>query len=103
MPRWIWFTPLGVLVAAIAVWGFRLGWIAATISETDVIEVWTEQYVAGQAGGRHSDCSAQPGRQEPIWILITCIHKDGRRFDYPVDRIGRLVPAPVGKTGEPQA
>ena len=48
MPRWIWFTPLGVLVAAIAVWGFRLGWIAATISETDVIEVWTEQYVAGQ-------------------------------------------------------
>ncbi len=105
MPGFLWFAPLGSLVVALAVWGFRLGWIAATITETDVIELWTAQYVTGQAGARRSDCSAKPGRQEQVWILVTCVHADGRRFDYPVDRLGRLVTlqAPVLMPQEPQA
>ena len=71
MPGWLWFAPLGALVVALGAWAFRLGWIAATITETDVI--------------------AQPGGSAPVWILVSCMHRDGRRFDYPVDRMGRLL------------
>jgi hypothetical protein len=91
MPRWIWFAPFGVLVVALGAWAFRLGWIAATITETDVIEAWTEHYLAAQPGARATDCMAQPGRSEAVWVLVSCIHGDGRRFDFPVDRMGRLL------------
>lgn len=91
MPRWIWFAPLGALVVALGAWAFRLGWIAATISETDVIEVWTAHYQGAYPGARATDCTAQPGRGEMVWILVSCIHRDGRRFDFPVDRMGRLL------------
>lgn len=104
MPRFLWFAPLAALVLALAVWSFRMGWIVATISETDVIEAWTAHYVAETDGARRSDCSAQPGAQKQVWILVTCKHSDGRRFDYPADRMGKLVqlPEPVQTPQEPR-
>lgn len=91
MPRWLWFAPLGALVVALGAWAFRLGWIAATITETDAIEAWTAHYLQAQPGGRATDCTAQPGRSAQVWLLVSCVHRDGRRFDYPVDRMGRLL------------
>jgi hypothetical protein len=100
MPRWVWFAPFGLLVVALALWAFRWGWIAATISETDVIETWTSHYVAHTPGGRATDCTGQPGRQSGIWILVSCVHAGGQRVDYPVDRFGRLRElAPKPQTG----
>lgn len=92
MPRWVWFAPLGLLILLSGVWAFRQGWIAATISETDVIEAWSAHYVTREVGARRSDCSARPGSSGDVWILVTCVHSDGRRFDFPTDRLGRLVP-----------
>lgn len=93
MPRWIWFVPLCALVTALAALSFRMGWIVATISETDVIEAWAAHYVASEAGGSQHDCTARPGHRPPVWILVSCVHHDGRRFDYPVDKMGRLISA----------
>lgn len=93
MPRFLWFVPLGLLVVLVGLWAFRQGWVAATISETDVIEAWTAYYISEEAGARRSDCSARPGRTDDVWLLVTCLHADGRRFDFPTDRLGRLVPA----------
>ncbi|MEM1075198.1 MAG: hypothetical protein AAGI36_12125 [Pseudomonadota bacterium] len=92
MPRWIWFAPLSLLVLVLGLWAFRLGWIAATITETDVIETYTSRYL--EAGGplaRPTDCSAQPGAQAAIWILVSCVNAAGVRVDFPVDRLGRLL------------
>lgn len=100
MPRWVWFAPFGILVIVLALWGFRWGWVAATISETDVIESWTAHYLAQTPGGRATDCTGQPGQQPNIWILVSCIHADGQRIDFPVDRFGRLrALAPQPQTG----
>lgn len=98
MPRWLWFAPLAALVAALAVWGFRLGWIAATITETDVIEAWTAHYLAHEGpGALVTDCTAQPGTDDRVWILVSCVPQSGARVDYPVDRLGRLLRVvPVG-------
>lgn len=96
MPRFLWFAPLGVFVALLGVWAFRQGWIAATISETDVIEAWTAHYMAREPGARQGDCSAKPGHGTDVWILVTCVNSDGRRFFFPTDRLGRLVPTPAG-------
>jgi hypothetical protein len=79
------------LVVALGAWAFRLGWIAATITETDVIDIWAAHYLASHPEARSTDCTAQPGRGAPVWILVSCMHRDGRRFDYPVDRMGRLL------------
>ena len=90
MPRWVWFAPLGLLVVLLALWGFRLGWIVATISETDVIEKWTARYLAEIPQGRATDCTGQPGTAPPVWILVSCVAPSGERYDFPVDRLGRL-------------
>ncbi len=92
MPRWLWFLPLAALVLAIGLWAFRLGWIAATLTETDVIMAYSARYLEEHAGPvRQTDCSAQPATIESVWIIVTCIAGDGTRYDYPVDRFGQLV------------
>lgn len=91
MPRWVWFVPFAALVLALAVWGFRLGWIRATLTETHVIETYTARYLEiGGDGARVTDCSAQPG-MPPVWIIVSCSGSDAGRFDFPVDRMGRLL------------
>lgn len=92
MPRWLWFMPLGALMVALGVWGFRLGWIAATITETDVIDAYTARYLEAQGpDARATDCSAQPGQDAAVWIIVSCVTRGAERIDYPVDRMGRLL------------
>lgn len=104
MPRWIWFTPLVLLILALAAWAFRLGWIAATITETDVINIYAHRYLA-EAGAvaRLTDCTALPGDQSGVWIIVRCIGPDGR-YDYPISRFGRLLALPESaqRPGIPQ-
>ncbi|WP_298912884.1 hypothetical protein [uncultured Roseobacter sp.] len=105
MPRWLWWTPLALLVICLGVWGFRWGWIAATITETDVISTYAAQYVA-QAGGnaRLTDCTARPGERAGVWIVVRCVQQPALRYDYAVDRFGRLldISADPDRPGAPQ-
>lgn len=91
MPRWIWWTPLGLAVVACAGFGLRIGWVAATITETDVITHFADQYVqtAGQ-GARPTDCVARPAPDlARIWIVVSCTApQDGGTFEYYVNRLG---------------
>lgn len=92
MPRWIWFAPLAALAVASGAWAFRWGWISATLTETDVITAYSARYLEdGGPGARLTDCTAQPGAHSSVWILVTCVARDQTRYDYPVDRFGRLL------------
>ncbi|WP_187428694.1 hypothetical protein ROLI_012000 [Roseobacter fucihabitans] len=97
MPAWLWWTPLTLLVVALGIWGFRWGWIAATITETDVINAYAQRYLdeAG-ADARVTDCTAIPGDQGRIWIIIRCVSPESGGFEYPADRFGRLLDRPRG-------
>lgn len=96
MPRWLWFTPLALLLVAVAIWAFRLGWIAVTISETDVITTYAQRYLEEVgATARLIDCTGLPGTGQGVWIIVRCV-RAGQRFDYPVDRLGRLLDMPDG-------
>ena len=94
MPRWLWFAPLACLAVAAAGWGFRMGWIAATITETDVIETFAAEYTSTVgAGAKRTDCVARPGTGQGVWITVTCTAPDGRPYRYSADRFGRRLPA----------
>ena len=103
MPGWLWFAPLAVLVVALGLWAFRLGWIAATISETDVIERYAALYMQTQGdSARATDCVARPGVSPRVWIVVSCLTPQGVRVDYPVDRLGRLLDLAPEPTTMPQ-
>lgn len=91
MPRWLWWAPFALLTLAGAIYVFRLGLIAATITETDVINRYAQMYVMeGSAGAVLEDCHARPGREEPgIWIVVVCAGPEGLR-SYHVNRFGGL-------------
>ena len=99
MPRWLWWMPLVGIVTLMALHFFRLGWIAANLTETEVIEVYAQRYLADRArdgtgdGARISDCFAYPGGAPGIWLHIVCgPHGDpSRRYEYEVDRLGQFV------------
>jgi hypothetical protein len=92
MPRWVWFVPVAALAVAVGLWAFRLGWIAASLTETDVILAYTAHYLDTHgAPARATDCSAQPADIEAVWIVVTCVASDATRYDYPVDRFGQLI------------
>ncbi|MGA9253171.1 MAG: hypothetical protein WBV78_04405 [Roseobacter sp.] len=92
MPRWIWFVPVAALAVAVGLWAFRLGWIAATLTETDVILAYTAKYLDTHGTtARATDCSGQPADIAAVWIVVTCIAQDETRYDYPVDRFGQLI------------
>lgn len=85
-PRWAFFLPLGAVVFLGALYAFRLGWIAAYITETAAIEAYAARYLS-ETGARAADCSAVPG--ERVWLVIRCgSGKDGRI--YRVNRFGGL-------------
>ncbi|QFT60298.1 hypothetical protein FIU94_15830 [Sulfitobacter sp. THAF37] len=86
MPRWLWWTPLAVLTVVVGVLLFRQGWIAAQMTETDVIDHYASRYVA-EHGGRKTDCHAVPASAPRVWIEVRC----GDAVVYKVDRAGRLV------------
>ncbi|MFP7570810.1 hypothetical protein [Marivita sp. S2033] len=88
MPRWLWFVPLGLATVFGALMAFRYGWIAATITETDVIEAMAHRY-ATQDGGpdaRASDCVGLAGQVDGAWITVRCADTA-----YHVSRLGRLI------------
>lgn len=94
MPRWLWFAPLVVLTVLGGLWAFRLGWIVATITETDVIDAYAARYLeTAGPDARATDCVARPGLQRGVWLIVSC-SGPGRRVDYPVDRFGRLAERP---------
>ncbi|WP_370401805.1 hypothetical protein [Sulfitobacter sp. JB4-11] len=91
MPRWLWWAPFALLTLVGAIYVFRLGFIAATITETDVINRYAADYVAETGSGAAlADCHARPGRGEPgIWIVVVCAGPEGVR-SYHVNRFGGL-------------
>ncbi len=90
MPRWLWWAPVGVLITVFALIGLRLGWIAATITETDVINRFAELYVQTQGGDAAlRDCAAISGRDPGIWIVVRCTPQGtDETYEYHVNRLG---------------
>lgn len=88
MPRWVWWVPLGLATLVGALLAFRYGWIAATITETDVINAIANRYVLqdGGADARIGDCVGLPGLVPGAWVTVRC-----GQTDYHVDRMGRLI------------
>ncbi|QJF50837.1 hypothetical protein [Roseobacter ponti] len=96
MPRWLWFTPLALLIGATGIIGFRLGLTAATVTETDVIEAIAAEYMtAAGKGAARTDCAARPGSTRGVWIRVRCLSPEGVWFDYAADRFGSLVDVPA--------
>ncbi|MEO9653273.1 MAG: hypothetical protein ABJ360_28460 [Roseobacter sp.] len=100
MPRWVWFVPLGGITLMLALWAFRLGWIVATTSETDVIETYAHQYLRDRArdgiadGAALTDCVALPGDFPGVWLHIVCDPTPtdpSRSYEYEVNRFGQFV------------
>lgn len=70
---------------------FRQGYVAANMTETDVINHYAAIYVAkGPEGAKVSDCAARPGDTEAVWLIISC-GGAAHIVQYRVDRFGRLV------------
>lgn len=88
MPRWVWWVPLGLATLVGALLAFRYGWIAATITETDVINGMAHRYVTrdGGAAAQATDCVGLAGQVPGAWITVRC-----GAFLYHVDRFGRLI------------
>jgi hypothetical protein len=83
---------LGLLVVSFALMGLRLGWIAATIMETDVINKYAKRYVKAKGGDASlTDCAAYSGAAYPgIWIIVSCKPKGQHDtgYEYYVNRLG---------------
>lgn len=100
MPRWLWFAPLALLMVLSSIWAFRLGWIAATITETDVITAYSARYLQEYGpAAKATDCTARPGRARGVWIVVTCVGAQTGHNEYAVDRLGRLVQRPAVEDG----
>jgi hypothetical protein len=107
MPRWMWWLPLGVLTLWMGLNILRLGWIAAHVSETDVINTYAQIYMQDMARAGHAadpkDCFAAPSAAEGVWIVVLCKPQQGPGQAYPVNRFGRLVPRATGTPAQPEA
>lgn len=103
MPHWLWFLPVGLLVALAALVGWRHGWVVANVTETEVIEAYAQRYLQDRARdgtgatAQMSDCRARPA--DRAWIVVICgpePHDTARHYTYYVNRDGspRLVVGP---------
>ncbi|MFK7838145.1 MAG: hypothetical protein AB8B60_18190 [Sulfitobacter sp.] len=91
MPRWLWWMPFVVLTVVAGLLVYRQGYVAAHITETDVINHYAEIYVAeGPEGAKVTDCAARPGDETGIWLIISC-GGAAHIVQYRVDRFGRLI------------
>lgn len=91
--RWLWWAPLGLITLGCVLFGLRMGWIAATTSETDVITHFAAEYVQTHRGDAQlTDCFALPARDIPgIWILVRCRPPNtSQGYEYYVNRFGGL-------------
>ena len=86
------FTVLGAFVALVAVIGLRLGWVAATITETEVIGRYASAYVTEAGGGAElTDCHAEAGQTWWIKLRVVCVSPDGREWRYGAGLWGQLM------------
>lgn len=93
MARWLFWAPVVVLTLLGALWAFRAGWIAVTLTETDVINAQVARYLQAVPNGRPEDCHAEP--MAGAWLIVLCAPRDGPVWQVRVDRWGRVVPAPA--------
>jgi hypothetical protein len=94
---------LALLLVLSGMWAFRLGWIAATITETDVITAYSARYLQEHGpAARATDCTARPGHAGGVWIVVTCVGAQTGYVEYAVDRLGRLVQRPALEDGSLQ-
>ena len=91
-PRWLYWMPLAVVTICAALWLFRLGWIAAHVDESALLDHYARLYVAETgAGARRSDCVGRPGQDRAVRLLIQCTAPDGERRVYAIGRFGALL------------
>lgn len=92
--RAFWWVPLCAATVALAAVGLRYGWIAARVTETDVITHYARKYVSDHgAGAAPTDCVARPGRGW-VWIELSCAPQAVLGiYVYRVNRFGRLIDA----------
>ena len=91
LPRWVWWLPLGLISVVIALGAFRMGWIAAHMTETDAINTYTARYLDTVPEGRATDCHAEPGGASGHWLVVVCeAPDDGGLHLFHVNRFGGL-------------
>lgn len=84
-----------VLTLLGALWAFRAGWIAVTLSETDVINAQVARYLQSVPNSRPEDCHAEPAPD--AWLIVLCAPQDGPVWSARVDRWGRVMrPSALG-------
>jgi len=102
--HWI---PVALLALVLAGIGFRYGLIRQGITETDVITLYAQKYLAdhaaaGQAGraltsrAKASDCAARPGAGLWTWLVVICHPAGaevGQGFRYEINWLGGLIRA----------
>ncbi len=78
MNRWLYWAPVWLLTLGVGLYGLRLGWLAASITETDVINTYAARYVAAQkladpeSAASVLDCIAVPGDARGVWLIVIC-------------------------------
>ena len=80
--------PLGLATLVGALIAFRYGWIAVTITETDVINAVANRYVTNDGGehARAGDCVGLSGQIAGAWITVQCGPKT-----YHVNQFGTVI------------
>jgi hypothetical protein len=98
--RIAYWIPIAVLAVVLAGIGFRYGIMRQGITESDVITLYAQQYLAdhtasGGAGiARISDCAARPAEGIWAWLVITCRPEGSASdagFRYTVNWLGGLI------------
>lgn len=90
MPRWLLWTPVAALTAAMALFGLRAGVAYTHLSESDVINRAAQSYLSGGQDRSASDCSARPSQQDRVWLVVTCQAAGGTSETYSATRFGDL-------------
>ncbi|WP_293452576.1 hypothetical protein [Planktotalea sp.] len=90
MQRWLLWTPIMALTAATAVFGLRVGWQVATLTESDVISRAAQDYLSGGQGRSAVDCLAIPASQSAVWITVICTPRGQTPAIYHATRTGKI-------------
>ena len=87
--------PLAVVTLIGALFVFRLGWIAAHLDESALLEHYAGLYVAETGdGAKPSDCVGGLGTRRQVRLVIRCTTPQGALRVYMIGRFGRLLTLP---------
>lgn len=109
--RIAYWIPVALLALMLAGIGFRYGLIRQGISETDVITLYAQKYLADHAASgvagiaQTSDCAARPGSGIWTWLVVTCRPANtvgGGGYSYRINWLGGLVDANTPRQAAPQ-